>query len=1288
MNRFFLFFVLSCLAISLFSAEIEIDVQFSQPRITSENGYLQVTMGQTVPHGVPGEPQLPARAIRVLLPPGEVVSGIEIEREQHTRNIDQPVFPAQRHYPLSQLTTMQPEFTQPDPALYARHPVQINSDGKQGFYRGYSIYNFLVHPVTYYPEENRLEIATRMNIRIQTQPADARQDIRSPRHVQPDRLRSMVDNPDMILAYSTAQNTRLRDQIDYLIITDQSFVDDFLPLAAFKDSLGIITEIVTIQEIEAVSAGNDTQERIRNYLIDAYENNGLTYALLAGDDEYIPHRGFYVNPGYNMADNDVASDMYYSCLDGTWNDDGDNRWGEWAEIDWFADIMIGRAPVDSQTEIQNFIYKQLMYQTQPVVDDLLSNMLIGEDLGWTPWGMHYMEEVRLGSSNHGYTTVGIPDHIECETLYDHDSYWSTSTLYSMLNEGRNLVGHLGHCNVHYNIKFYTPDVTNTNFTNNGINHNFYVLYTQGCYCNSFDNRDDSNYHYQEDCIAEQWTLLENGPVCYVGNTRYGWGDGSGTNGPSQHLHREFYDALYGEGITRIAEIHEDSRLDTQPFVTNNSTLLWSYFECTLLGDPTLDIWTLEPYEITIQDLPEIFTIGSQEISFTVDAGENEVAGLNAALFFDDMLLGRTTLDDTGVVDLSFDNPVETEGNLYIRIHGHNILPHEEELMVIAPDQAYIVPETLELDGDNNGTIDWNETVNLRLTAENVGQTGSGEVTAILETDCEAIEILTPVITFSAIDAQATMQADSCFVVRTLPVFEPGTVANFNLIITEENTTAPWIYTVSYPLQIPDIQLDRNRFIEIQGNGNGMVEAGENIQSMLEVVNNSAIMLDTLRIALTTDHPLVTVTPGNLTYVNVGSMAAIPLSNFAIELSPDLAPLDNIAFYLDVRCEREFHFQQIINLQLPVFEDSFEQEGFDWQHSALNGYGDQWHRSNNENHTQDGTWSYKCGSTGNGDHDSNLLSALVSPVISIPENAVLHFWHKISAELNSNNGNQAYDGGFVEISVDGSGWFQISPIGGYPYYSSGNTGSTVPGNTPMWSGELDWEPVFFDFGDYDGSDLQVRFVFSSDGSVTGAGWWIDDVRLQVNQDVLPPENLAAEFEPFEVHLMWNSPDCPVESYIIERDNEVIAENIASHQFADNVEELEPGIHTYRIATFWNGNTSGWSEPVEIDIVLDATQGEAPAYTTALLPNYPNPFNPETTISFTLNSQVTSHPVKLQVYNIRGQLVRTLVNGHLASGIHNIVWNGRDDHNTPLSGGIYLYRLDTGERRITRKMLMLK
>ena len=87
----------------------------------------------------------------------------------------------------------------------------------------------------------------------------------------------------------------------------------------------------------------------------------------------------------------------------------------------------------------------------------------------------------------------------------------------------------------------------------------------------------------------------------------------------------------------------------------------------------------------------------------------------------------------------------------------------------------------------------------------------------------------------------------------------------------------------------------------------------------------------------------------------------------------------------------------------------------------------------------------------------------------------------------------------------------------------------------------------------------------------------------------------------------------------------------------------------------------------------------------LSNFPNPFNPSTTIRFSIPQD---SPVKLVVYNTRGQVVKTIVNDTLPKGNHSSFWNGIDEHGRAVSSGVYFYRLQAGNSTLTGKCLLLK
>jgi len=124
--------------------------------------------------------------------------------------------------------------------------------------------------------------------------------------------------------------------------------------------------------------------------------------------------------------------------------------------------------------------------------------------------------------------------------------------------------------------------------------------------------------------------------------------------------------------------------------------------------------------------------------------------------------------------------------------------------------------------------------------------------------------------------------------------------------------------------------------------------------------------------------------------------------------------------------------------------------------------------------------------------------------------------------------------------------------------------------------------------------------------------------------------------------------------------------------------------------------GDGEMTEMEITVKGDEAEEPvsekADSSTPLPdgfeldqNHPNPFNPTTTIAFAIPEP---QDVRLEIYNVNGQKVRTLVDGYMAAGQHRVDWNSRDDNGQRVASGIYLYLLTAGEITTSKKMTLLK
>jgi hypothetical protein len=111
----------------------------------------------------------------------------------------------------------------------------------------------------------------------------------------------------------------------------------------------------------------------------------------------------------------------------------------------------------------------------------------------------------------------------------------------------------------------------------------------------------------------------------------------------------------------------------------------------------------------------------------------------------------------------------------------------------------------------------------------------------------------------------------------------------------------------------------------------------------------------------------------------------------------------------------------------------------------------------------------------------------------------------------------------------------------------------------------------------------------------------------------------------------------------------------------------------------------SDTISVEPLVEVPIEGAPRYSNALFQNFPNPFNPLTKISFSL--EANGH-VAIRIYDVRGSLVRTLLDGPRPAGFNEAVWDGRNDAGQPVSSGVYVCEMVTNDFRATRKAVMLK
>ena len=386
---------------------------------------------------------------------------------------------------------------------------------------------------------------------------------------------------------------------------------------------------------------NDTVAKIRNFIRYANQNWGTIYVLLGGDVEIIPVRKLYVNlsdwysgyVGEVPIEGWIPSDLYFGCLDGTWNDDLDKKFGESnnysndEEADFIAEVYIGRAPVDNKYEVTTFVNKVIQFETTQKPKDILlhqSNLL--------PWGIPDTSVIPEACSQ------WVPNDYNINRLYQKNEKITVDKWINCFSDpSKLLILHVGNGYYHgpdnswyqlyYNIfgrvKFKNSDVCK-------LRNNFYPIHIS-ISCLS------GNFCYT-DCIAEELLLWSRGGVsaCFF-NSEVGCVDRTDASKYSSEFIEKIFYELFENGTRNLGEINLFTKYHFINLSQADPNYRWCYYEINLLGDPETPV-------LETRDKLPLFAV-------SVDDGFNEsTPGWNVTCF-DKIQVAVDAVPENGFVNV-------------------------------------------------------------------------------------------------------------------------------------------------------------------------------------------------------------------------------------------------------------------------------------------------------------------------------------------------------------------------------------------------------------------------------------------------------------------------------------------------------------------------------------------------------------------------------------------------------------------------------------------------------------
>ena len=587
-----------------------IKVVATEPIIEDYEGYQIAKIENYNFTDEPSAPMLPVKSFSLAIPTGAEVKNIKaVYSKKKDLRGDFDIFPAQNPVPISK--SSQAQFTPKDPSIYSsskQFPGKLFEYVGEGNLRDQRILSVNVYPLQYNPAGKKLTFYEDIEIEV-TYIYDKAQFAGNKKTNNAEFVsmaKKIVSNPEdvemssVVLEESTS--LLLSDDIEYVIITSEAYEAKFQTLANHKtNNRGVSSEVVTLEWITGDYGyeGVDDQEKIRNFIKDARVSWNTVWVLLGGDTDVVPHRLAYSD--FQSVDEYIPTDLYYSALDGNWDNDGDYIYGETTDdVDFYPDVFVGRAPVDTTDEVDIFVNKTITYELGPSGYEA-SALFLAEYLDRRTDG---------GKTKDIIGDESIPDHFSVTKLYESDRTLSYDSAMAELNKGYGIVNHVGHAN-YYVLSIGSGTLINSDMDLLNNSPKSSVFYSMGCWSNASDH----------DSVAEHFILNpDGGGIAYVGNSRYGWySPGNPGYGPSDLLDRAFFNSLFNKKIYDIGKTFADSKSAYIPSSGDDSVYRYLQYSLNLLGDPETTIWitpTPEPPVLSVVvEAPDKVKTDS---SFTVD----------------------------------------------------------------------------------------------------------------------------------------------------------------------------------------------------------------------------------------------------------------------------------------------------------------------------------------------------------------------------------------------------------------------------------------------------------------------------------------------------------------------------------------------------------------------------------------------------------------------------------------------------------------------------------------------
>ncbi|MCD6180817.1 MAG: hypothetical protein J7K89_00355, partial [Candidatus Cloacimonetes bacterium] len=719
----------------------------------------------------------------------------------------------------------------------SQYPVQFASMDKPGIWRDVVISGLHVVPFQYNPATRQLEVITSCTVEIEFYGYDADTAINRDKAISP-----MFYNMYQAALINFDAENFTRDLTDeattkYLIITNTEALTTIQPFVDWKNQQGFKTEVRTLE------AGFNTSQNFKDYITQLYASDNLEYVLMVGDA--------YPNGGNPPASNDVPmywwapagedatySDAWYTCLDGP--------------DDHYADLAIGRFTYDNLQELDDQLQKTLdHYQNPDVSTNWAENsLLVAHEQDYPGKYTQCKEEIR---------TFNYADQTPLfTTCYGGAGATNDDIINFVNNTSCGIFNYRGHGSA---TEFWQWGASGS-FTQTHVNqltndNRLFVLFDVCC-----DNMDI--VAHPGDCLCESFMKHDAGAVAINGAIIPSY------TIPNHDYDKEMYKAVFDEGIHNIGYVSNFANvtvLNVHGTIgrSNVRTYLW-------LGDSSLEPWTLQPQTLTVSHDAQLF-LGFTQFAVNVlgpdgPVGDARVCVSNA----DDTIYAVAFTDAAGIAQVQFDSPVTVPGDVTVTVTAHNFMAYQQIIPVIPASGPYCVYESSVINdasGNNDGILDYGESVTLSMTMENVGIAQADNVTVTISSSDAYVTITDDTENWGNIGANQTIEIADAFAFDVDTSVPDGHYILFDVSATDGTDT--WASNFSLEAHAPVLE-----FLSFQvndtasGNGDFMWDPGEQVNLEVTLTNVGTSAAANVTGSLTSSDP----------YVTLNTTGAQPFGNIA------------------------------------------------------------------------------------------------------------------------------------------------------------------------------------------------------------------------------------------------------------------------------------------------------------------------------------------------------------------------------------------------------------------------